>query len=40
MQAAFGAATDAIFRDGNIAEDAIWRAGFRRRQHRSGHPIA
>jgi hypothetical protein len=27
MQAAFGAAIDAIFRDANVAEDAIWRAG-------------
>jgi len=27
MHAAFGAAIDAIFRDGNVAEDAIWRAG-------------
>jgi len=27
MQAAFAAAIDAIFRDGNIAEDALWRAG-------------
>jgi hypothetical protein len=27
VQAAFAAAIDAIFRDGNIAEDAIWRAG-------------
>lgn len=27
MQAAFGAAIDAIFRDANVAEDALWRAG-------------
>jgi hypothetical protein len=27
VQAAFAAAIDAIFRDGNIAEDALWRAG-------------
>lgn len=27
MQAAFAAALDAIFRDANIAEDALWRAG-------------
>jgi len=27
MQAAFRAAIDAIFRDANVAEDAIWRAG-------------
>lgn len=27
MQAAFAAAIDAIFRDENIAEDALWRAG-------------
>jgi hypothetical protein len=27
MQTAFGAAIDAIFRDANVAEDAIWRAG-------------
>jgi hypothetical protein len=27
VQAAFAAAVDAIFRDGNIAEDALWRAG-------------
>lgn len=27
MQAAFGAAIDAIFRNANVAEDAIWRAG-------------
>lgn len=27
MQAAFAAAIDTIFRDGNIAEDALWRAG-------------
>jgi hypothetical protein len=27
MRAAFGAAIDAIFRDANVAEDAIWRAG-------------
>ena len=27
MQAAFGAAIDAIFRDANVAEDARWRAG-------------
>jgi hypothetical protein len=27
MQAPFGAAIDAIFRDANVAEDAIWRAG-------------
>ena len=27
MQAAFRAAIDAIFRDGNVAEDALWRAG-------------
>jgi hypothetical protein len=27
MQAAFGAAIEAIFRDANVAEDAIWRAG-------------
>jgi hypothetical protein len=27
MHAAFGAAIDAIFRDANVAEDAIWRAG-------------
>jgi hypothetical protein len=27
MQAAFGVAIDAIFRDANVAEDAIWRAG-------------
>lgn len=26
MQAAFGAAIDAIFRDSNVAEDALWRA--------------
>lgn len=27
MQAAFAAAIDAIFRDRNVAEDALWRAG-------------
>jgi hypothetical protein len=27
MRAAFGAAIDAIFRDANVAEDAIWRVG-------------
>jgi hypothetical protein len=27
MHAAFGAAIDAIFRDANVAEDALWRAG-------------
>jgi hypothetical protein len=27
MQAAFAAAIDAIFRDANVADDAIWRAG-------------
>ncbi len=27
MQVAFGAAIDTIFRDANVAEDAIWRAG-------------
>lgn len=27
MQAAFGAAIDAIFRDANVGEDALWRAG-------------
>jgi hypothetical protein len=27
MQAAFGAAIDAIFRDANVAEDARWRTG-------------
>jgi hypothetical protein len=27
MNAAFGAAIDAIFRDANVAEDATWRAG-------------
>lgn len=27
MQAAFAAAIDAIFRDANVAEDALWRAG-------------
>jgi hypothetical protein len=27
MQAAFAAAIDAIFRDTNVAEDALWRAG-------------
>lgn len=27
MQTAFAAAIDAIFRDANVAEDAIWRAG-------------
>jgi hypothetical protein len=27
MQAAFVAAIDAIFRDGNVAENALWRAG-------------
>jgi hypothetical protein len=27
MHPAFGAAIDAIFRDANVAEDAIWRAG-------------
>lgn len=27
MQAAFRAAIDAIFRDANVAEDALWRAG-------------
>lgn len=27
MQAAFVAAIDAIFRDANVAEDALWRAG-------------
>lgn len=27
MQAAFVAAIDAIFRDGNVAEDATWRPG-------------
>jgi hypothetical protein len=27
MQGAFGAAIDAIFRDNNVAEDALWRAG-------------
>jgi hypothetical protein len=27
VQAAFAAAIDAIFRDGNIADDALWRAG-------------
>jgi hypothetical protein len=27
VQAVFAAAVDAIFRDGNLAEDALWRAG-------------
>jgi hypothetical protein len=27
MSSAFSAAVDAIFRDANVAEDAIWRAG-------------
>jgi hypothetical protein len=27
MQAAFGAAVDAVFRDRNVAEDALWRPG-------------
>jgi hypothetical protein len=27
MSSAFAAAVDAIFRDANVAEDAIWRAG-------------
>ena len=27
MQAAFGSAIDAILRDANVAEDALWRAG-------------
>jgi hypothetical protein len=27
MQRAFGAAIDAIFRDANVAADALWRAG-------------
>jgi hypothetical protein len=27
MQAAFGAAIDALFRDANLARDALWRAG-------------
>jgi hypothetical protein len=27
VKAAFGAAIDAIFRDANVAEDALWRSG-------------
>jgi hypothetical protein len=27
VQAAFSAAIDAIFRDANVAEDALWRSG-------------